>query len=87
LIHEIAKDGHLNDVVEDQLDMLLQGGPVAMRECKALIHMVDGHTLASDQALRQRTAELISQLRIAAEGQEGLGAFLEKRAPKWAEER
>ena len=49
--------------------------------------MVDGHTLASDQALRQRTAELIAQLRVAAEGQEGLGAFLEKRAPKWTEER
>ncbi len=87
LIHEIAKDGHLDDVIEDQIGMLLQGGPVAMRECKALIHMVDGHTLASDQALRQRTAELIAQLRIAEEGQEGLGAFLQKRPPTWSDKR
>jgi methylglutaconyl-CoA hydratase len=83
MIHEIAKGGNLDAAVEDQLEMLLKGGPVALRECKALIHMVDGHTLASDQALRRRTAELIAQLRIAEEGQEGLSAFLEKRTPEW----
>jgi methylglutaconyl-CoA hydratase len=83
MIHEIAKGGNLDAAIEDQVEMLLEGGPVAMRECKELIHMVDGHTLASDQALRRRTAELIAQLRIAEEGQEGLSAFLEKRAPAW----
>ncbi len=83
MIHEIAKGAKLDAAIEDQVEMLLKGGPVAMRECKELIHMVDGHTLAADQALRQRTAELIAQLRIAEEGQEGLSAFLEKRAPEW----
>jgi len=28
-------------------------------------------------------AELIARLRVSAEGQEGLGAFLDKRAPAW----
>ena len=28
-------------------------------------------------------AALIARLRVSAEGQEGLGAFLEKRAPAW----
>jgi len=83
MIHEIAAEGRLDEAVGDQVEMLLNGGPTAMRECKELIHMVDGHTLAADQALRRRTAELIAQLRIAEEGQEGLGAFLEKRPPKW----
>lgn len=30
-------------------------------------------------------SDLISELRIGEEGQEGLGAFLEKRKPRWRE--
>jgi len=29
-------------------------------------------------------ADLIAQLRVSAEGQEGLGAYLDKRTPSWA---
>jgi methylglutaconyl-CoA hydratase len=28
-------------------------------------------------------AKLIARLRVSPEGQEGLGAFLDKRAPRW----
>jgi methylglutaconyl-CoA hydratase len=31
------------------------------------------------------TAEMIAELRVSAEAQEGMAAFLEKRKPKWAE--
>jgi methylglutaconyl-CoA hydratase len=31
------------------------------------------------------TAKRIARARVSAEGQEGVAAFLEKRAPKWAE--
>jgi methylglutaconyl-CoA hydratase len=34
--------------------------------------------------LRRRTAELIAQLRVSDEGQEGLAAFLDRRRPTWA---
>jgi methylglutaconyl-CoA hydratase len=83
LVHEIAKRDRLDEVVDRQLSMLLQGGPAAIRECKALIAMVDGHAMSADQALRRRTAEVIAQLRVTEEGQEGLNAFLEKRRPSW----
>ena len=69
--------------IDHQLSMLLLGGPDAIRECKALIAMVDGHALAADRALRRRTAEVIAQMRVADEGQEGLKAFLDKRKPSW----
>ena len=39
---------------------------------------------SADEALRQRTAEIISQMRVSGEGQEGLNAFLEKRTPRWS---
>ena len=35
------------------------------------------------QRLIEYTANLIAELRTGAEGQEGLGAFLEKRPPNW----
>jgi methylglutaconyl-CoA hydratase len=83
LVHEIARRDRLDEAIEDQVSMLLLGGPAAIRECKALIAMVDGHSMSADRALRRRTAEIIAQLRVTDEGQEGLRAFLEKRRPAW----
>jgi methylglutaconyl-CoA hydratase len=83
LVHEVVKRERLDDAVERQVSMLLLGGPAAIRECKALIAMVDGHALSADQALRRRTAEVIAQLRVTEEGQEGLRSFLDKRSPTW----
>lgn len=86
LIHEIARPGKLDQAVGDQIVMLLKGGPEAQRESKLLINMVGGHSQSADQALRQRTAEIIAQMRVSEEGQEGLKAFLAKRTPGWASE-
>ena len=33
--------------------------------------------------VERTTADLIAELRISAEGQEGMAAILEKRKPKW----
>lgn len=71
-------DGH----IEDLLGLILAGGPNAQRHTKALLS-----TLArgKDPALvDEATAKLIAELRVSEEGQEGLQAFLEKRAPHWA---
>lgn len=83
LIHEIAKPARLDEAVEDQLHMLLRGGPVALKESKELVFMVKGGGVSADEALRRRTAQIIAQLRASAEGQEGLAAFLEKRPASW----
>ena len=83
LVHAITRPGRLDEAIEHQVSQLLLGGPAAIRECKALIAMVDGHSMAADRALRRRTAEIIAQLRVTEEGQEGLKAFLEKRRPSW----
>lgn len=85
LVHEIATENHLDDAVDDQVGMLLKGGPVAIRESKELIAMVAGGDLSPDETVRRRTAELIAQLRVSEEGQEGLSAFLEKRPARWTE--
>lgn len=84
LVHEIARPDQLDDAVEHQLGMLLKGGPIALRESKELIFTVEGGGVSADVALKRRTAQIIAQLRVSDEGQEGLAAFLEKRPPEWA---
>ena len=84
LIHEIAKPSRLDKAVEHQVGMLLAGGPLAIRESKELIAMVAGSTESAAEVITRRTAEIIAQLRVSDEGQEGLSAFLEKRPPGWS---
>jgi len=86
LVHEIAKPNKLGDALEHQLGMLLKGGPNALRESKELVFTVEGGGVSADYGLKRRTAQIIAHLRVSAEGQEGLAAFLEKRPPAWLEE-
>ena len=85
LVHEIARPDKLDAAIDHQVDMLLKGGPRALRESKELVFMVDHAGTSADDALRLRTAQLIAQLRASAEGREGLSAFLDKRAPAWVD--
>lgn len=62
---------------------LLQNSPQAMRVSKRLLRDVGSGALSAD--LRARTEADIAGLRVSAEGQEGLNAFLEKRQPSWQE--
>ena len=54
-----------------------------MAEAKSLINRVAGPDDDTRRDLRQATAEIIARLRASDEGQEGLGAFLDKRPPRW----
>jgi len=60
--------------------LLLKNGPEAMQACKDVLRAIQpvDWTEATDT-----TIERIAERRVSAEGQEGLRAFLEKRAPGW----
>lgn len=83
LVHEIVKPDKMAEALDDQVGLLLKGGPIALRESKELVFTVAGRGISADDALKHRTAQIIAQLRVSEEGQEGLAAFLEKRAPAW----
>jgi methylglutaconyl-CoA hydratase len=72
LIHEIADD--LDAATDSVLAELLTAGPSAARGAKAL---------ARGAQPAEETARRIAAHRTSDEGQEGLRAFLEKRAPRW----
>lgn len=81
LLAECYPAAELDAEVEQWIATLLCNSPQAMREGKALLHGV-GSGVLSD-ALRQRTESVIAGIRVSEEGQEGLNAFLQKRAPAW----
>lgn len=83
LVHEAVPHEQLDDAMAEIIAALLAGGPFALKACKELVASISHHGATASQTLRKRTAELIAQLRVSAEGQEGLAAFLEKRRPGW----
>jgi methylglutaconyl-CoA hydratase len=83
LLHEVVDAGALDTAVQRQIDLLLKAGPIAAASAKALVRDVVAGTDAT--AIDQANAALIARLRVSAEGQEGIGAFLEKRKPAWTQ--
>lgn len=83
LLHQIVAADELDAAVDRQIALLLKAGPVAAAQAKQLVRAVTD-AQADRDALDQANAALIARLRVSTEGQEGLSAFLDKRAPAWA---
>lgn len=80
LVHEVVGTPFLTAAGEKIVAALLDGGPMAQAAAKDLVRAVDGRPPAE---VLDDTARRIARLRVSAEGQEGLTAFLEKRPPAW----
>ncbi len=83
LLHQCVAADQLDEAVDRQLHFLAKGGPVAQAEAKQLALRTAGMTPASAERIDAENADLIARLRVSPEGQQGLGAFLDKRAPVW----
>ena len=81
LLHAVVNATTLDAAVQRQIDLLLKAGPLAAAAAKLLVRDVGAHGDADRHDADN--AALIARLRVSPEGQEGLGAFLEKRAPSW----
>jgi methylglutaconyl-CoA hydratase len=80
LVHEVVAPGALDARVDVLCGEILQGGPKAQGIAKQLLRVLAG--MPRDEAIRE-TIRIISDIRVTPEAQEGLGAFLEKRKPRW----
>ncbi len=82
LVHRIVPDEAALDVeVAALVRAVLGNGPRAVAAAKRLIREAMAKT--RDDAL-ENAVRAIAALRVSPEGQEGLGAFLEKRPPTWS---
>jgi len=83
LVHETVPDEALDAAIDRVVGLLGKGGPVAQNEAKHLALNMGGMDVEDMQAVDAGNAALIARLRVSAEGQEGLTAFLEKTQPSW----
>jgi methylglutaconyl-CoA hydratase len=81
LVHAVVPAADLDAAVDGYVRELLTAGPEAIAAAKALIPDVWRRTADDATAI---TAAALAARRVSREGQEGLRAFLEKRAPVWA---
>jgi methylglutaconyl-CoA hydratase len=84
LLHQCVPGGELDAAVDKMLHWLLKGGPIAQMEAKQLVAFASELTPENAAKADRANARLIARLRVSPEGQEGLSAFLDKRAPKWS---
>ena len=75
LVSEVAEDA--GERAESVVHDVLAGGPIAVREAKRLVR---------ERPSGEETAHIAAARRTSDEGQEGLRAFLERRAPGWIED-
>ncbi|MCC5880959.1 MAG: enoyl-CoA hydratase/isomerase family protein [Idiomarina sp.] len=80
LVSEIT-EAPLDDAVQPLLKTLLQNGPHAVAAAKRLV--LDVAQRPIDPTVVRDTVERIADIRVSAEGQQGLNAFLNKQAPDW----
>ncbi|SFS18551.1 methylglutaconyl-CoA hydratase [Dyella sp. OK004] len=83
LLHQCVAADALDETVEATVSALAKAGPIAQAEAKQLALRVAGINEAEAEQIDRDNAALIARLRVSAEGQEGLGAFLDKRTPRW----
>jgi methylglutaconyl-CoA hydratase len=85
LVHEVVTDSsELDAACNSVVKALRRNGPRAMTAAKELVFAVSQKPI--DATLINDTARRIADIRVSEEGQEGLSAFLQKRAPNWIEE-
>jgi methylglutaconyl-CoA hydratase len=80
LVNDVTTPDRLDLAVERHVQQFWKAAPSAIAATKRLLRDVSGHRPADVMAM---TVDALSSQRVSAEGQEGLKAFLEKRAARW----
>lgn len=83
LAHRAVPLADLTAAVQEEIDAIKLGGPIAVAEAKKLVRMVP--ELSIEEGFKI-TAEWSPKLFASEEGQEGMLAFREKRKPRWVTE-
>jgi len=81
LVHRVVDAVGLDAAVEGVLAEVVQNGPAALDEIKALFSELEVGPVTPD--VRELTAQTISRVRMTAEAKEGFAAFFDKRSPLW----
>ena len=81
LVHQVVSNDTLENQAEPLVQALLQNSPAAVSAAKSLLQQIYNKNINNE--VIAHTTQAIAEIRVSAEGQEGLSAFLEKRKPNW----
>jgi methylglutaconyl-CoA hydratase len=81
LLSEVVSEEDLDLTVQSIVSPILSNGPGSISIAKELVNNISYSAI--DEQLIDLTTDLIANVRVSDEGQEGLTAFLEKRSPNW----
>ena len=81
--HRAVTATELASAVQEEIDAINLGGPIAVHECKKLVRRVSELNIADGF---NKTGDWSKRLFQSAEGAEGMAAFREKRKPNWVPE-
>lgn len=79
LVHHVCEKEKLLENALSIAGTLLKNGPSALKQIKILMNRIAN----IDKNLIEETANLLAEIRISDECQEGIKAFLDKRQPNW----
>jgi methylglutaconyl-CoA hydratase len=82
LVHHVVPAAELDAKVEERVKALLAGAPHAQTRIKMLLELWGDVSWEEYRAALPRT---LAEVRSGDEARDGLGAFFEKRKPKWQE--
>lgn len=74
----------LDEHISKTIDALLANSPSALLQVKTLCKRCENQVINPE--LIRYTSQLIADIRVSKQGQEGITAFFEKRAPSWISE-
>jgi len=80
IVHRVVPPEALTAAVEEEVDAIAQGGPIAVAEAKRLVRTIA--RLPMDEAFTYAEAK-IAELFASDEAAEGMAAFVQKRKPRW----
>ena len=80
LAHRAVPAAQLAEAVQEEVEMINLGGPIAVTECKKLVRWVPEMSVEEGFEV---TSEWSGRMFRSAEAAEGMAAFREKRKPSW----
>ncbi|MEE9396583.1 MAG: crotonase/enoyl-CoA hydratase family protein [Methylococcales bacterium] len=80
LLTRVVEVEKLDEIIDQEIKLILKCAPGAIAATKKLIKYVDSH---NDTENRSYTANALADAWDAAEGKEGIDAFLNKRKAEW----
>ncbi len=84
LLSDVSSREELDGAINALLGHLVTGGRAAQAKIKDLVRSIAAGP--PDDAMIADTAKRIAEIRVSAEGREGIASFLEKRKPAWVKD-